>query len=250
MKNKIIDNKEFMLFLKTIITPDIFYFNMDTLQKTYKDIAGITLLLSSIHGTTYGAKLGASLLRVLTVEVGGDQTIETEQIYSPKDLLLKIFEDQKYSQHFKVIKVRMSEVYKTETKTIGSFDLLNGDVKEDVVEKFEYNNALRLLKNNTPRSVKERSISKDDYFEDTFVFLEPEYTSGILKDFLFNRQSYWHTTKPDIDADDFYLICLDTFSFDRARDLTDGSPYYDVICPLAVLRDKERDIYKRITTDN
>lgn len=236
MKNKIIDNKEFMLFLEKIITPDIFYFNMDSLQKTYKDIAGITLLLSSIHGTTYGSKLGASLLNVVTFEVDGVKTIEEDKIYSPKDLLLKIFNNKKYSQHFKVLKVRMSEVYKKETNEITYFDILNGTAKKNEVQKFEYNNTLRLLKTSTPRCVKDRSISKDEYFEDTYVFLEEHYTTGILNDFLFNSKSFWHTTKPDIDADDFYLICVDSFSFDRVRDLTEGSPYYDLICPLAVLR--------------
>lgn len=244
MKNKIIDNEKFVDFLKLTITPDIFYFNMDTLQKTYKDIAGVTLIMSSVQGTTYGAKFGSSLLRVITLEVGGDKTKESEQIYSPKDLLLKIFNDKKYSHHFKVLKVRMSEVYKTSNKTIQSIDFLNGNIREENVEKFEYNNALRILNKDTPRSVKERSISKDNYFEDTYVFLEEEYTNGILKDFLFNKASYWHTTKPDIDADDFYLVCIDTFSFDRVRDLTDGYPYYDLICPLAVLRIKEIDISK------
>lgn len=242
MKNKIIDNKTFKNILKATLIPDIFYFNMDMLQRTYKDISGITLLLSSIRGSSYGSKIGGSLLGVVTIEAGNDNIISNEEIYSPKELLIQIFNNKKYSEHFKVLKVRLSEVYKKNRIQLTNIDILNSLHNESTIDGLQYDNILRVLNEDTPRDVLTRSERQINYFEDIYVFLEKEYTNGVLKDFLFNRNSHFYTTKPDIDADDFYLICLDSFSFDRIRDLTEGSPYYDLIYPLAAIRIKEKDI--------
>lgn len=235
MNGKIINNKEFKTFLKNILTPDIFYFNKDMLQITYKDIAGVTLILSSINSETLEGKFSASLFSVATVEGGRGKTTEIEHIYSPKDLFLQIFNNSDYSKHFKVLKVRMSDVGKKSTHVKKDN---NGSIIELITV---YDSVLRLLKNEMPRKIEDRK-KEAKYFEDIYVYLEPCYTSGLLKDYLFNKASYWHTTKPDIEADDFYLICLDTISFDSVRDVSEESKFYDLIYPLAVLRVKNKNI--------
>lgn len=241
MDDKIIKNNEFEIFLKNIASPDIFYFNKDMLQITYKDISGITLLLSSIHGDTSGGKISGSLFGVATIEGGSDKTVENEHIYSPKDLILQIFNDSKYSKYLKVLKVRIAEIGKTSHTIKPNRD---GSITQ---EKTTYDSALRLLNHDTPRNAFERINHPKTYFEDTYVFLEPSYTTGLLKDFLFNRESFWYTTKPDIEADDFYLICLEPISFDSVRDTSEESKFYDLIYPLAVLRVKNKNIINSIS---
>lgn len=216
----------FKKILEDIPFLNIVYFNTNKLQESYKDLTKKNMLLSTTNNSNIGAKIGASI-GVLNFEISSEKGNSYNKMLTPKEITSVILDDNLYNTHLLIYKIRLSEICARTRNNAGN--IIN-----------EKKPVLRLLNNMTPKSLKVRTKSGKNYFEDVYFHLEEQFTYGIIREFLFEDNSFFKTTKPDIDADDFYMVCI-TDSFSNVRDVSvdpADSKYYLLIEPLMLFRDK------------
>lgn len=223
MMKKTIDIDAFKAHIENNNFLNVIYFDTNELQKTYKDVTKKTILLSEINSINAGTKIGANL-GLINMEINSGKAQETEEYYTPKELIIKIIDDKIYKTNLLVFKIRISD--------IGS------EVKVNGVTVLKKISAFRILKSNTPRTVKGREKKNTELFEKVYLSLKPSFTYGIIHEFLFNEKTLFTNPKPDIEKDDFYLICLpNAFSQVRELDVYGNGENYLLIEPLILIRD-------------
>lgn len=223
LMKKTIEIDKFINFLENKKIVNIIYFNTNKLQSSYKDITKKTIAFSDVNDTNRAIKVGASA-GIVNCEISSTKENKIENIFTHKEIIENVLKDNIYTDHLMVLKIRLSKI-----------DMLKS--KGNVV--LSSKSVLCVINSDVAKSYSGRIKSKrnlNNRFENAFIYLEESFTYGVFKDFLFNNDLFFEYAKPDIDSDDFYMVCLSS-SFSNINVPDGESSDYVLVEPIALIRD-------------
>lgn len=213
-------------FLKSSSSSDIFYFNIDLLQSSFKDITGSNLIISNKYSLASGADFSAKLFGV-SMGIKGSKETHIEEILTQKDILMKIIQEKIYSTELLIYKVRLTR-YQYKTPPIIN---INENKNFDVTSQ-STSPKIRLLKNTTPKKQSSRPDIKK-YYTNTFLYLDENFVFGPLKEYLFDDNSIFNYLHLDIESETFYVIYINKH---KVFNFNDKDSSYNMLTPLLIIR--------------